>query len=166
MASGRPTDFLVVRGISDFADARKSRLDQAAPHGVPGVWRRLATQNAFALLLELVGHDSFPWQGRSGGAQSAEARLAGYRRRAARFAVAGAEAALAWADSVPELPDDTGLSTDDLDDLDGHDGSGADGHGQHDGHYGAGHGPSDHGDHGTGTTDTTDAGTSSDGYGF
>jgi nucleoside phosphorylase len=97
--AGRPTDFLVIRGISDYADSRKSSLDQAAPQGVPGAWRKLASQNAFALLLALTGHSSFPWRGAPSRRAAATERLEKYRRRASR-AVLAAEAAMTMADTT------------------------------------------------------------------
>ena len=51
-----PMRLLVVRGISDFADERKSALDEIEfPDGSDkGVWRKYATQNAFALFISLL----------------------------------------------------------------------------------------------------------------
>jgi nucleoside phosphorylase len=50
-----PIRLLVVRGISDFADERKSALDGIElPDGDTGVWRKYATQNAFGLFISLL----------------------------------------------------------------------------------------------------------------
>ncbi|MFO1112471.1 MAG: hypothetical protein U1E38_10475 [Rhodospirillales bacterium] len=45
-----PAPFLIIRGISDFADARKSQLERSSK----GQWRELAAHNAFALLNEML----------------------------------------------------------------------------------------------------------------
>ncbi|MFJ6728582.1 hypothetical protein ACIQPQ_27165 [Streptomyces sp. NPDC091281] len=105
LESGRPTEFLVVRGISDFADSRKSLLDEAAPRGEPGAWRKLATQNAFSLLLELTGHPFFPWRGGPARQAAARRRLASYRHVASRAAVV-AEAAVTLADAATTVEPD------------------------------------------------------------
>lgn len=44
----------VVRGISDFADERKSELDRITSRHGKGVWRRYATMNAVDLLLRIL----------------------------------------------------------------------------------------------------------------
>jgi nucleoside phosphorylase len=57
------TDLLVVRGISDFADKRKKKLDAATGAGAKrGAWRRYAALNAFDLLGALVANPEFPWR--------------------------------------------------------------------------------------------------------
>lgn len=55
-------DVLVVRGISDYADERKSTLDQEGTGvGKPGYWRRHAARNAAGLLAAMVAAPEFPW---------------------------------------------------------------------------------------------------------
>jgi nucleoside phosphorylase len=57
------TDLLVVRGISDFADKRKKKLDAATDAGAQrGAWRRYAALNAFDLLGTLAANPEFPWR--------------------------------------------------------------------------------------------------------
>jgi nucleoside phosphorylase len=59
---------LVIRGISDFADSRKSAFDaQGAAPGDRGYWRRYAALNAFDLLAALVQEPGFPFQGSGSG---------------------------------------------------------------------------------------------------
>jgi len=63
----RGTDLLVLRGVSDFADARKDTLDatSAGRQGqidTGGAWRRYATQNAAELLLTFLASPRFPWR--------------------------------------------------------------------------------------------------------
>ena len=48
-----PVDFVILKGISDFADERKSLLDS----GSKGAWRRYAVRNASQLLAELLRGD-------------------------------------------------------------------------------------------------------------
>jgi nucleoside phosphorylase len=56
------TDLIVVRGVSDFADERKSMLDSAAtPDTNPRAWRRYAILNAADLFAVLVTNPLFPW---------------------------------------------------------------------------------------------------------
>jgi nucleoside phosphorylase len=45
---------LVVRGISDFADARKAELDKTESSHRKGAWRRYATLNAVDLLVRIL----------------------------------------------------------------------------------------------------------------
>lgn len=51
-----PMPLLVVRGVSDFADERKSALDEFefADDSEKGAWRKYATQNAFELFTSLL----------------------------------------------------------------------------------------------------------------
>jgi nucleoside phosphorylase len=68
----RDVALLVLRGISDFADEKKSALDSAGsdsagsdsagsgPAG--GAWRRYAAQNAIELLFAFLASPSFPWR--------------------------------------------------------------------------------------------------------
>ncbi len=68
------TDLIVVRGISDFADERKTELDGTSASGAStGAWRRYATENAVALLSALIASPSFPWPRARQGASSPEA---------------------------------------------------------------------------------------------
>lgn len=58
---------LVLRGISDFADEKKSILDSAGPEMAGsgaggGAWRRYAAQNAIELLLAFLAAPRFPWR--------------------------------------------------------------------------------------------------------
>jgi nucleoside phosphorylase len=56
------TDMIIVRGISDFADERKSALDAtAAASASSGAWRRYAALNAADLLATLLRSPGFPW---------------------------------------------------------------------------------------------------------
>ncbi len=52
-AGGR---FIIIRGISDFADDRKSTLEQQATGETPGDWRRYAMLSASELFLRLIPH--------------------------------------------------------------------------------------------------------------
>ncbi|HEY3902548.1 MAG TPA: tetratricopeptide repeat protein [Streptosporangiaceae bacterium] len=71
--SGR-TDLLVVRGISDFADERKKKLDAFSDSGADrGAWRRYAALNAVDLLAALVTNPDFPWTSESA-AQAADTK--------------------------------------------------------------------------------------------
>jgi nucleoside phosphorylase len=55
-------DMLIVRGVSDFADERKSTLDAtAAAGGDHGAWRRYAGLNAADLLATMLRSPGFPW---------------------------------------------------------------------------------------------------------
>jgi nucleoside phosphorylase len=54
-------DMIIVRGISDFADERKSALDSTAAAGAGyGAWRRYAALNAADLLATLLCNPGFP----------------------------------------------------------------------------------------------------------
>src|SRR5262249_45864118 len=56
------TGLIIVRGISDFADERKSLLDSTATHVTDaGAWRRYAACNAVDLFAALVASPQFPW---------------------------------------------------------------------------------------------------------
>lgn len=58
-------DMIIVRGISDFADERKSSLDARSAPGVDaGAWRRYAGLNAADLLATMLRSPSFPWPSR------------------------------------------------------------------------------------------------------
>lgn len=60
------TDLIVVRGISDFSDERKSMLDSTAtPAAGSRPWRRYAMLNAVDLFAVLVASPHFPWPDRA-----------------------------------------------------------------------------------------------------
>ena len=56
-------DMIIVRGISDFADERKSELDAAGGPAAAGhgAWREYAALNAADLLATLLRSPGFPW---------------------------------------------------------------------------------------------------------
>lgn len=56
-------DMIIVRGISDFADERKSELDAAGGPAAAGhgAWREYAASNAADLLATLLRSPGFPW---------------------------------------------------------------------------------------------------------
>jgi hypothetical protein len=54
---------LVVRGVSDYADDRKSALDAGQDAaGVRDAWRRYAVRNAIEYLAILLSSAGFPWR--------------------------------------------------------------------------------------------------------
>jgi nucleoside phosphorylase len=56
------TDMIIVRGISDFADERKSDLDATGDgEAGHGAWRQYAALNAADLLATLLRSPGFPW---------------------------------------------------------------------------------------------------------
>lgn len=57
----RRAHLMVVRGISDFADERKRKLDADL-----GAWRRYAMHNAVDLFAALVSSPEFPWRTTTG----------------------------------------------------------------------------------------------------
>jgi len=57
----RRARLMVVRGISDFADERKRKLDADL-----GAWRRYAMHNAVDLFAALVSSPEFPWRTTTG----------------------------------------------------------------------------------------------------
>jgi WD40 repeat protein/nucleoside phosphorylase len=54
------TPLLVLRGVSDFADDRKSEFDNESESWPEGAWRRYACQNAFDLLGVLLSEGALP----------------------------------------------------------------------------------------------------------
>lgn len=52
---GRPIETMIIRGISDFADERKKKLDLAGD----GTWRKYAMYNATTFLLNILKSKSF-----------------------------------------------------------------------------------------------------------
>jgi hypothetical protein len=55
-------EMVIVRGISDFADERKSELDTTPAAGAGhGAWRRYAALNAADLLATMLRGPGFPW---------------------------------------------------------------------------------------------------------
>jgi nucleoside phosphorylase len=61
------TDMVIVRGISDFADERKTELDAAGGPAAAGhgAWREYAALNAADLLATLLRSPGFPWPSQS-----------------------------------------------------------------------------------------------------
>jgi nucleoside phosphorylase len=53
---------LVLRGISDFADGRKTTLDAILTGEMAGAWRCYAARNAIELLLAFLASPLFPWR--------------------------------------------------------------------------------------------------------
>jgi nucleoside phosphorylase len=53
---------IVLRGISDFADQQKAKLDPVVFGGTSGAWRCYASQNAIELLLAFLASPDFPWR--------------------------------------------------------------------------------------------------------
>lgn len=138
----RTTDFLVVRGISDFADDRKTLLDRTVESGQAGVWRRRATQNALDLLIRLVADPDFPWREKPVPTPGVAERLRSYRSQATTMAAVSAELA-SLAPPAPSSSDSTAPT-----------GVGGDGHvDPHGGNphgmpqHGHGHPPLDEGGH-------------------
>jgi nucleoside phosphorylase len=92
-------DVVIIRGISDFADTRKSSFDRTATgDGRTGLWREYAVRNAAELFTAMVGSAGFPW------------RTHPYRRTVETLA-AGAVAGLLGGGSAP-IPDPGGGSDD------------------------------------------------------
>jgi nucleoside phosphorylase len=58
----RDVALLVLRGISDFADERKTALDAVVSGATIGAWRRYAAQNAIEFLFAFLASPSFPWR--------------------------------------------------------------------------------------------------------
>ncbi len=56
-------DVVIIRGISDFADTRKTSLDHTTTgDGRTGAWREYAVRNAAELFAAMVGSAGFPWR--------------------------------------------------------------------------------------------------------
>jgi nucleoside phosphorylase len=71
-------DMLVVRGVSDYADDRKSALDAGQDAaGVKDAWRRYAVRNAIEYLAILLSSAGFPWREQPSAGPSAAAVLGG-----------------------------------------------------------------------------------------
>jgi nucleoside phosphorylase len=126
-------DFLVVRGVSDYADDRKNALDAGQDAaGVKDAWRRYAVKNAIEYLTILLSSAGFPWREQPPAHPSAAAILGGV--------VAGATGASLLHDHHDDHPHDADLDShhDQHHDKDGQ-------HqpdGQHDPHH-DGHQPTD-----------------------